>query len=922
MRPADGLPHPTHRFPLLRRVGVVFGSLLLLLVVAGAVAVVALRHRMQTSLAPLDGELHLQGLSAAVAVRRDGHGVPHIEAANLGDLLAAQGWVTASDRLWQMDMARRLPAGEAAEILGPGLVRHDTRERVLGMRDVAARLVRTMPADQLAQLEAYARGVNAYIALAEQRGTLPAEFELLMYRPAPWRPVDSVLIALSMSEMLDERWQAKLKREQVEARLAAHGQAALAADLYPTGSWRDRPPVPDAPGIGDPQVVPQIPLDPSQTRVNMPPSRLQIGASSSQGGWQLLQARLQMKQESSQQAGDLQQARLQIPLLPAGELLASFAGSGSEHCAGCRPGSNEWAVSGAHTASGRPMLSNDMHLVHQIPDLWYETELHAGSFHAAGVTVAGLPWIAAGHNDHIAWGFTALGGDTQDIYVELVNGRGEYRARSADGGESWHLLQHEREVIRVRGGRDVELDVERTAHGPVITPLLGALGKGDERRVLALDWAIYDDRAKGLPLFALDSASDWASFRAALGTWWAPTLNVVYADDAGHIGYQAVGLIPVRGGGLQSLPITPGVTRAAVPVPSTGEQAGADGQAAGQGAVEGSAPSEPASPLPPVAPGAPAAPVAASPVGEWTGFIPFDAMPSVLDPEGGIVATANARVTPKDSPYPITLDWADPYRNERIWRWLGGQQKLTRADMLKLQTDVFSESDQEIAQRFAYAIDHAAHPTPRARAAADILRSWDGVLGAGSPGAAIVTVTEQMFWPAVLGAKIGDGWQLYDWSESGYAREEMITHQPAAWLPAKYASWNDFLAGLVDNAVEHAPSDLRSWRYGDVHTIQIEHPLWKLLPGLRSGVGPLPQTGDHATVKQVSGDLGPSQRLTVDLSDLDGSTENIVMGQSEDPVSPFYRDQWASWYGGTTFALPFSAGAVQAAATHTLRLVP
>ncbi len=786
-----------------------FGAVLLVLVVlvfaAGFAAVLGLRHRMAATVAPLDGTLHLPGLHAPVTVLRDAHGVPHIEAANLDDLLAAQGWVTASDRLWQMDMARRLPAGEAAEVLGPPALKHDRVERLLGMRDVAGRMARELPPEQLEQLQAYARGVNAYIAA----GRLPAEFALLGYRPAPWRPKDSVLVALAMAEMLDERWESKVSREQVEAHLRARGEGALAADLYPTGSRRDHPPVPSAAGI-----VARTPLDPS-------------GSS--------------------------------VPLLPVGGLLALAATAGPP-CAGCRAGSNEWAVSGAHTASGKPLLANDMHLAHRIPDAWYESDLRAGSFHAAGMTVAGVPFIVAGHNDHVAWGFTALGGDTQDIYVERLNARGEYLA---PGGQ-WQPLRHERERIGVRWGRDVNLDVERTANGPVITPILPGV-----RRALALHWAVYDEAARGLPLYALDSAGDWTSFRAALAHWWAPTLNVVYADDAGHIGYQAVGLIPVRAGGLQATPVPPGDA-----------------------------------------------------AGEWTGYVPFTGLPSVLDPQGGIVATANSRVTPDGYPFQLTLDWASPYRNERIWKWLSGKNGLTRKDMLRLQTDVYSEVDQELAQRFAYAIDHAAHPTARARQAADILRSWDGVLGIDSPGAAIVTRTEQRFWPAVLGAKIGDAWKLYDWSESSYAREQLITGAPARWLPPGYPNWNEFLAALVDEAIQGAPADLRSWRYGAIHTITIQHPLWRLLPGSHSGVGPLPQSGDQSTVKQVSGDVGPSQRLTVDLGDEDRSTENIVVGQSGDPASPYYRDQWTNWYNGTTFPLPFSPGAAWAAARHTLRLVP
>ncbi len=840
--------------------------LLLLGVLAIFAVMLGLRHRMETSLAPVDGTLHLDGLSAPVAVVRDARGVPHIEAANVHDLLEAQGWVTASDRLWQMDMARRLPAGEAAEILGAALVDHDRMERILSIRDVAERLVRTMPPQQLEQLEAYSRGVNAYI----EHGVLPAEFSLLVYKPRPWRPVDSVLVAISMSEMLDERWQAKLKREDVTARLAAGGNAALAADLYPVGSWRDHPPVPSAPAISDPQEVPQIPLDPSQVRDR--------------------------------------------PVRPVGDLLRLSAMR--DRCNGCNPGSNEWAVAGTRTADGKPLLSNDMHLEHQVPDVWYESDLHAGGFHAAGVSVAGLPFISAGHNDHIAWGFTALGGDTQDLYVETLNAQDQYQALNADGSRHWEPLTHERETIHVRGGANVPLDVVRTAHGPIITPLLASLHTSEQRSV-ALHWAIYDPAAKGLPLYALNTASDWTSFRAAMATWWAPTLNVVYADDAGHIGYQAVGLIPIRAGGLQSMPIVPGQTQgspAALDTNSTAPAAGATTGADGQGAAQASAAGLP--------PPTPPAPSTTAVVGEWTGYIPADAMPSVLDPEGGIVATANSRITPDGYPYQITLDWASPYRNERIWKWLRDKKGLTPADMLKLQTDVFSEVDQELAQRFAYAIDHASHTTARTREAADILRSWDGVLATHSSAAAIVTGAEGRFWPAVLGPKIGDGWRLYDWSESAYAREQMIAHAPAAWLPPGNKTWNDFLAGLVEATLKDAPGNLRSWQYGEKHTIEIQHPLWKAFPFTHSSVGPLPQSGDPTTVKQVLGNLGPSQRFTADMGDLDHSTENIVMGESEDPKSPDYRNQWPSWYGGTTFPLAFSDAAVRGATEHSLRLVP
>jgi penicillin amidase len=529
-------------------------------------------------------------------------------------------------------------------------------------------------------------------------------------------------------------------------------------------------------------------------------------------------------------------------------------------CRGCQPGSNEWAVAGQHTASGRPLLANDMHLEHQVPNIWYEIGLRAGDFHVAGVTVPGLPFVSAGHNEHIAWGFTALYGDTQDLYVERTNPQGQYWA--SDG---WHEMQHDRETIRVRWRHDQQIDVLRTDHGPVITPLLP-----HEQRMLTLKWTPYDPATDGVPLYALNTAANWSDFRNALSQWWAPTLNVIYADDAGHIGYQAAGRIPVRAGGLRGTPI-------------------------------------------------------ADRDHEWQGAVPFEQLPSVLDPPNGILATANARITPDGSPLALSLEWASPYRNERIWKWLAGKDKLTRADMLTLQTDIYSEVDHELAQRFAYAIDHARKPNARLREAADLLRSWDGVLRVDSPAAAVLTSAKGALWPLMLAPKLGEDWRLYEWPASAFAQEELISKTPAQWLPADYASWSDLLAAAVDAGLAdaQAPPDLKRWQYGANHVVALTHPLFSQLPFFRfTGVGPAPQSGDTTTLKQVGRAFGPSQRFTMDWSDPDASTENIVLGEAGDPLSPYYSNQWHDWYGGTTFALPFSPAAVGAATVHTLQLVP
>lgn len=778
------------------------------LVVAVAGSAWWLRHAMRDSLPQLDGQIQLPGLSAAVSVRRDDHGVPHIEAATLDDLFEAQGYVSAQDRLWQMDMARRNAAGELAELLGSKLVEHDRLQRVLQMRATAERMAAGLSERDRRYYDDYARGVNTFID--SHRDHLPAEFRLLMYKPKQWQPVDSILLGLTMVQILDERWPGKLQREKVEARLGP----TLAADLYPTGSWRDHPPTVPPPDLSAPQQnFPDTPLDESQTSLE-----------------DLLHLR-----ELTQDARDV--------------------------CRECNPGSNEWAVSGAHTASGKPIVSNDMHLGHNIPNLWYEMDLKAGSFHAAGVTVAGAPFITAGRNDHIAWGFTAMYGDTQDLYVERTNAQGEYFSNN-----SWHPFEHSTETIHVRGSSDVVIDVERTDHGPVVNPVLK-----NENRTISLRWTAYDPKSGNIPIFDVDNASNWDDFRRAFATWWAPTLNVIYADDQGHIGYQGVGFIPIRPTGLKGVPIT-------------------DNQH------------------------------------EWQGFIPYDQMPSAFDPVNGVLATANSRITADGYPYPITLEWASPYRNERIWKWLSSHDKLTPSDMLTLQTDVYSELDQEFAQRFAYAIDHSSTANARLRQAADLMRSWDGIVRIDSAPAAIAVAARQAFWPMLLEPKLGDAWKLYEWSESTFAQEEIVMHAPPQWLPKKYATWDDFLSACVERGLEeaHAPTDLKKWSYGSVHPVDIEHPLYGLLPYFKkwTGTGEQPQSGDGVTVKQVGKTFGPSQRFTMDWSNPDGATENIVMGQSGNPLSPYYRDQWPFWYNGKTFALPFTDTSVSAATTHTLRLMP
>jgi penicillin amidase len=815
------LPKRKRRWP---RIVLWWSAGLLTAAVLGAGAgVLWLRAAAIAALPVLDGDVRVAGLSAPVAVRRDAHGVPHIEAATQDDLFVAQGYVTAQDRLWQMDAYRRNANGELAEIMGPSLAEHDKAQRVLQFKNTAGRIYKNLPEADRTRLDDYARGVNLFI---EQHGdSLPAEFRLLHYRPRPWSGVDSLSVGLTLVQMLDTHWPAKLSRERIAAKL---GNPDLEADLYPVGSWRDRPPTGQVLDLTKPQPLP-------------PPAK--TGDDDDED-----------EPSTASAAPGKINPRAMLALL------------GLPSCDECAAGSNNWVVDGKHTASGKPLLSNDMHLSLTVPNIWYMADLSAPEFHAAGVTLPGMPFVIAGHNEHVAWGFTALMGDVQDLYIEKLDGKGNYQ----DVDAQWKPLSVDREVIKVRGGQDVILDVQSTAHGPLLNPILPK-----ETRPIALKWTLYDPALNSLPLYQIDTAANWTEFSAALETWSWPTQNVVYADDQGHIAYHAIGKVPLRPGGLQGVPVQVGLGNSA---------------------------------------------------DEWRGYISFEAMPSAVDPPSGFLATANSRVSWERFPYPLTLEWGYPYRAERIYKSLEGRDGLTPKDMLAVQTDVYSEMDQEMGQRLAYAIDQTDGADDRLRKAADLMRSWDGRLTTDSVAASIVTQARHALWPLILEPKLGKDAADYRWMESEFAEEEIVMHAKPAWLPPGYKNWDALLTAAVRKGMEDgkAPGDVAAWTYGSWHVVDLEHPLAGFLPLVSriAGTGPHPQSGDTTTVKQVERDFGPSQRFTMDWSNIDGSTENIVLGESGDPYSPYFRDQWNDWYGGTTFALPFSPAAVAGQTRHTLRLVP
>jgi penicillin amidase len=887
---------PSRRSRTAKRILLALELVLLLALAVFLATTIWLRRGLHANLAQLDGEQHVAGLHGQVTVTRDANGVPSITAANLDDLLFAQGYLTATDRLWQMDAMRRHGAGELAEILGSSLIDHDRRQRYLQMRAAADRALTTLPPDQLHQLSVYAYGVNAYIA--SHANALPIEFRVLHYNPAAWTPCDSLLIALVMNQDLATSFPQKLNREA----LASHLPANLVDDLYPVGSWRDFPPMQQPVDLTLPVDVPEIPLDSTQSSLRATPHDL---------------------------------AKTNAALL-------------AESCETCRAGSNNWAVARSRSASGAPLLSNDMHLSLSVPAIWYEAALHTSdhSLDVEGFTLPGVPFVIAGRNAHVAWGFTNTGADVQDVYIEHKRGSGDNMEFEQPSG-NWSQVAHHAVLIRVRGGRNIKLDVLTTEHTigdttietPVISPLYPS-----EQRTLSLAWNIYDPANLRAPFLAINTARDAASLVVAFASFPGPAQNLVYADTQ-HIGYHALGRIPIRGAAVQH-PRTPTPQLITAPGVMPADEDSESDEPEPQIHAPSSKPVPEQKPTEPVIDYTIGAPIRNVPVdaldanAQWSGYIPYDALPHVADPNSGVIATANARITPENYPYFITNNWADPYRVQRIRKLLDGRSHLTPADMLRIQNDTHSELNLVLAQRFAYAIDHASPAALKANGkrlhqAADILRDWRGDLSPTSAAASITVAARTELWPMLLEGRlrangvtdenqIADLAALYTWGERYTALERLVSHQPARWLPAQYGSWNDLLTAAVERGIADAPHNLDKWSYGSYHPVEIAHPVFgshsllSTLLGSRTGTGIKPNGGDATTIRASGLHFGSSERFTADLSNADSTFANIFTGESGNPRSPFFLDQFPAWLAGTTLPLPLNHPDVK----HSLTLLP
>ena len=432
------------------------------------------------------GTVRVAGHAAPVRIETDSRGVPTIRARSVDDAMYGLGYAHARDRLWQMEFQRRLGSGRLAEILGAELVPADRFLRTVGFRRAAEASWPTLSASARRALEAYAAGVNAFVAADRAR---PIEFRILRVSPETWTPVDTLVWGKMMAWDLAGNARDEIRR----ARFVEAVGAERASQLMPLAG--------SAPTI------------------------------LTAGEWPELSTR------------NASAARARPSPVPWGPLAAAFDSvEALGLAAGEDLGSNSWVLGGSRTASGKPILANDPHLGLRTPSVWYLASIDAPGLRATGATLPGVPGIVIGHNDRIAWGITSLEPDVQDLFVEEVDPKDPSRYRHR--GE-WRRFDARRETIRVRGAADVVLTVRGSVHGPVVTDALE--GAGRLGSAVALAWTGLDDGGGTVEaFFALEAARDWNGFLAAARRIQAPAQNLLYADVDGHIGYTASGAMPVR----------------------------------------------------------------------------------------------------------------------------------------------------------------------------------------------------------------------------------------------------------------------------------------------------------------------------------------------------------------------------------------
>ena len=798
---------------------------------------------LRRSLPRTRGTVQVPGLQASVEVLRDRWGVPHVYAGSAADLYFAQGYLHAHDRLWQMELQRRLAAGRLAEIVGEKALPVDRFFRVLGLYHAAEAAVSALGDDSRPVLEAYVAGVNA--GIDAQRGRWPLEFRLLGFEPEAWRPADSLSWVKVMAWNLGCNWASEL----IRARLAVCLGPELAADLepaYPAGS----------PILVQGEGLPR-------------------GAAPPPNGW----------------GGPA----LQDALRRAAALWLPGAGArptATELPPGLRqaPGnSNQWVVAGERTATGRPILANDTHLLLQLPAAWYQNHLCGGGLNVSGVSMPGVPGIVVGHNEEVAWGITVAWHDDQDLYVERLHPanpqRYEFQGR-------WLDAEVRREEIRVKGRSEPEVEtVVVTRHGPIISGLVG------EATPLALRWAALDARDALGGLVPLNRAATWAEFRSAVAAWPAPSLNFVYADRQGNIGYVQAGTVPLRAPGDGLAPMAGW----------TGEH-------------------------------------------EWQGYLPAEELPRAYNPEKGWLATANHRVVGDGYPHYLSSDFENPARARRVADLLTEAERLTVEDCLRFQLDTYSAAAGRLANHLL-AVEPASD---RERRALELLRGWDARLEVESVAASICHVARLRALHLVFDghlcelaeAYVGLGIAVLDATSpyhdrsivrlldllDGRGNDGWLRDPESGQMRSRQALLHQALCETLDLLEEQFGPDMAHWTWGRLNQVEFGHLVGAVKPlNLLFNRGPYPAAGGQDTLLRASSpprfppervNVGDALRFVADLGDWEACRMVVAGGQSGRPASRHYGDLLALWREGRTHPMPFAREQVERHLERRLVLLP
>jgi penicillin G amidase len=810
----------------------------------------------------VNGEIHLTGLEQPVEVYRDTMGIPHIYATTTHDLFFAQGYVHAQDRFWQMDFWRHIGSAQLSEMFGESEVDTDTFLRALGWRQIAEEEWNDISDDSKFILSAYADGVNAY--LADHHGSqLSLEYAILglpilapSYQPEPWTPVNS----LTWGKVMAWDLAGNMSEEIARAVLLKTLTPEQVAQLYP-----DYP-------ADHPIIVSQMSGLPSGT------------TGSSQMALQVPDALF------SAVANNLDQVNALVGK-PGNEI-----------------GSNEWVFGGSRTESGKPLLANDPHLSIQMPSIWYQIDLQckpksdACSLSVAGFSFAGVPGVVIGHNDRIAWGFTNVGPDVMDLYVEKVN---PANPNQYEVNGKWVDFETRQETLDVAGGDPVTVTVRATRHGPVISDSYGPLKDPAEPEpsatpfkdragidlpddyVIALRWTALEPNHIFDAVWGFDRAGNFEDFRESAQSFFVPAQNLLYADVDGNIGYQMPGNIPIRAKGDGTLPV-PGWT---------------DDY-------------------------------------EWQGYIPFDELPYTYNPPEDFIAAVNNQVAPNAYPYLITKDWDYGFRAQRIVELIGdAPAKVDATYVQQMQGD-----DLDLNAATLVPILKSVELNGDLSQARDLLQNWDYQDRMDSKPAALFAV----FWSNLLKRTFDDDLPE-DYRPGGGDRwfevvRDIVNDPQSAWWDDKSTvdaieTRDEIFAETFRDAVaelskEYGNNTAKWPTWGELHTATFRNQSLgeSGVPFIESlfNRGPFQSAGGASIVNATGWDTTesyeltslPSMRMIADLGDLNNSLTVHTTGESGHVGSPHYSDMADLWRNIQYYQMLWDEQEVTSTAESHLTLLP